>query len=62
MEGHCSMANQRYTEPTSVRVRTLEQQLARAMQEIEALKTARDAAIKMSVWGGRRLQERNDGR
>jgi hypothetical protein len=38
------------------RARRLEQELQRAEAEIKALRLARDAALKIAVWGGRRIE------
>jgi hypothetical protein len=43
------------------RAARLEQQLQRALAEIAALRTARDAALKVAAWGGpRRTRARSD--
>lgn len=49
-------------EPADVatRIKLLERQLERAQQEIRALREARDVALKLVVWGGRRVEPRPD--
>jgi hypothetical protein len=48
-------------EPASARLANLERALSAARAEIEAVRVARDAALKVAAWGGGRTSEWRTG-